>query len=181
MRLLCTTSLTAIAATLLAGAASAATLTLDSATQDGFTLSPLQTSSSAHCPTPGDSCMLINNGGSSVLTYAGGAFDLAGFRFDLTGGSGSNSLVLTAAFLGGGTSTRTFNLAGGYDRGTAYDVSLPLTNLSSLTFGHSGGATARVDDIAVSAAAVPLPATALLLGTAALGLGAFGRRRRRAA
>lgn len=175
-----TTCMTAAAVTLLlAGAASASTLTFDGNPQDGFSVSPLSTNESENCPTQDDRCMLVNNrSGDSVLTYSGGAFDLAGFRFILNHGPVANTLNLTAQFMDGTTATHLLNLASGFSRNTTYDLSLALTNLASLTFSHSGGGSARVDDINVSPAAVPLPAAGLLFASALVGLGAFGRRRK---
>lgn len=179
MRALRLTSLAVGTITLFVGAASATTLTLDSATQDGFTIAPFQTTNASSCPTPGNNCLVVNDGRSSVLTYSGGPFDLSSFAFNLAGGSDSNALVMTASYAGGGASTHVFDLASGFDRNTAYTLPLYLTNILSLAFSHSGSATARVDDINVAPAAVPLPATGLLLGSVLLGLGAVGRRRRR--
>lgn len=179
MTLFRTTSLTVATAALLGGGASAATLTLDSANQGGFTIAPFSTQNSANCPTPGDTCLLVDNGSSNpVLTYAGGAFDLTGLHFILNRGSNDNTLTLTAQFLDGTTAAYDFNLAAGFLLNTTYDLPLALANLTSLTFSHSGGGTARVDDIGVSPAAVPLPMTSLLLSTALAGVGLVGRRRR---
>lgn len=165
------------AAALLAGAASAATLTMDSNPQVGFLFSPFATNNSANCPTANDTCLLANNGAQTpVLTYSGGPFDLTGFSFRSVGNTSNSTLVVTANFADTTTASYSFGPST-YSVGTAYDIVLNLTNLNSLEFSHSGGGTSRVDDVVV-AAAVPLPAAGLLLGTAIAGLGVLRRRRR---
>lgn len=174
------TGATAAAVMLVASMASATTFTFDSNPQDGFDVSPFTTDASANCPTAGDRCLSLNTGaGAATLTHGAGPFDVSGFDFNLARGNDANTLKVVASYADGTIWSQFFNAASGFMRNATYSIPLTLTGLRSLRFSHFGGGTAKVDNIKATPNVVPLPMTALLLGTAFAGLGGLGAVRRR--
>lgn len=177
----------------LAGASSAATIDFendenpDNAVylQSSFQFTEINGGSISTPSNCGSECLLlqnINSGKVYKLEHISGlAFDLLSFSFNGTdiGGNPANFVPSDALFVseaqnGGTLFTDTVNGNTMTPTGTLSD----FLGVTALYFYSAGNGSARVDDlnINVSVAAVPLPATGLMM---LAGLGAFGAMKRR--
>lgn len=128
-----------------------------------------------NCADP--KCLGVNSVGPATLTAEpGNTFSVSSFWFELLG-EADDLIVTTSA----GMLTLLESIYDHNDGGQVIDVSgnAIFQNITSLAFITNTG-NARVDDITVDVAPVPLPASAALLLAGMGGLAAIRRRKNRA-
>ena len=120
----------------------------------------------------GAPCQALNNNETSVMTFAGGAFDLLGLSFSLVGnGTGNLLTVFETADI---TNTISFSVSD-FIKNTWHTISFgtQFLDVTSITFLMPLGANVRIDNVIAtcdgcpneSVPGIPLPAALpLLLG-----------------
>ena len=134
-------------------------------------------------PTDGDSSlvsgvlsMVSDPFEVDIARVGGGAFDLGSIKLGDADGQGEAiPMLATFTFVGGGTATQNFT--------TDLLASLQTfifnqTNLIGLALKNTDGSGFQIDDVELTVAATPVPPTVLLFGTALVGMGFVGYRRR---
>lgn len=183
MSILRTLGVTAFALAASVGMAAAATVNVDfntgspnagTYTQNGFTFSsdnPGGASLANNCPTgsPNSPCLQFNNNEIITVTYSGGLFDVLGFLFNAPGNGGQMQVV-------GGPLTTVLTETQNGNAMTAASFTSQYKGLTSFSWQNVGQGSGRVDNISFGVAAVPLPATGLML---IAGIGALAAKRRR--
>lgn len=172
----------AIALTFAAGAATAATVTVDFDggtldggvfMQDGFTFTSTSNGGVSLPNNCGSSCLLLRNNEEVTVTFAGGEFSIDSFQFLGTSNDMAFSLTDSTSF----SATFGEDLSGN-NLGTAL-VPGTFNDILFATFAQLANGTSRIDNITFTVPdtpIVPLPAAGLLLLS---GLGAMGAMRRR--
>jgi hypothetical protein len=174
--------------------------------EDGFAVSGSTQIVSGNCDSlSGKPCLALNNNSLSTLTALNGsAFTVTSFWFQLLGNGKEekeaeeeteknkktlkvqevprNTLIVESS-LGGYLELTELdypNNNGGqvFDLSSVSDFATMWTDVTSLSFSKKNSGNARIDDIEIDVAAVPVPAAGLLLIGALGALGAARRRRK---
>lgn len=127
--------------------------------QEGFAFDPARVVN-GNCVAKG--CLALNDNEATAMSYTGtpGLFTLSGLSFSLQGKGKNNSLTITGS--NGNSLTLTVT---DFAKKTYHTLVFgeEFVDVNTILFSHSGGGNVRIDDIAATAAPVPLPAAAWLL------------------
>lgn len=142
--------------------------------EDGFVFTSNSPGGAGLANNCGSKCLQLNNNEEITVTYVGGAFDILGFDFNAPGNGGdmdiidddSDALTITESYNGNTMSPFSFPAAG-----------IDHLNQLQFTFRNAANGSARVDNITFEIAAVPVPASGLILLTALGGFAAVKRRK----
>lgn len=139
----------------------------------------------------GKPCLALNNNETSVMTFAGGSFDLLGLSFSLLGeGTGQVKGNIFTVTQTGTLNSISFSVAD-FLKNVWHTVTFgsQFLNVTSITYSTSLGGNVRIDNILASCLGcpneiipvpeVPIPAALPLLLGGLGGLALLGRRQRR--